>query len=212
MPLQQLSRVVGLLLCLRHAAAFSTRAASLHLTRPQPAVAMQHTRGWDGFGKGPFKFYNTFDEFMTVFPQEDRDEYPEMFTIPKGCYEVTIDKPLGIAFEEVVAGMPKGVCVDYLVEGSNAENTGVIQSGDVLIAVTAAKEFGPRWERKLLPTIDMEFDIIMSAIGSNSPRYHSRKKNDVVCLFMRPADADEAKVREFLTFFNIPSDHVFRTG
>ena len=70
----------------------------------------------------------------------------------------------------------------------------------------------PDRERKLLPTIDMEFDIIMSAIGSNSPRYHPRKKNDVVCMFMRPSEADEAKVRDFLQFFNIPSDHVFRTG
>ena len=63
--------------------------------------------------------------------------------------------------EEVVAGRPNGVLVEYLVEGSNAEASGKIQPGDVLIATTAAKEFGPRWERKLLPTIDMEFDIIM---------------------------------------------------
>jgi len=173
---------------------------------------MQHTKGWDGYGKGPFKFYGDFDAFMQPFPQEDREEYPDMFALPKGVFEVTINKPLGIAFEEVVADRPNGVLVDYLVEGSNAEGTGAIKPGDVLVAVTAAKEFGPRWERKLLPCIDMEFDIIMSAIGSNCPRYHPKKKNDVVCMFMRPSDADEAQVREFLKFFDIPFDHVFRTG
>jgi hypothetical protein len=149
---------------------------------------------------------------MSAFPDEDREEYPEMFKLPDGVYEVTIDKPLGIAFEERVAGMPNGLVVEYLVEGSNSEATGVIQPGDVLVAATAAKEFGPRWERKMLPTLDMEFDIIMAAIGSNTPRYHPRKANDVVCMFMRPEEADEDKVREFLKFFIIPSDHVFRTS
>lgn len=52
----------------------------------------------------------------------------------------------------------------------------------------------------------------MQAIGSNSPRYHAKRANDVVLMFMRPSEADDTKVREFLTFFNIPFDHVFRTG
>jgi len=50
---------------------------------------------------------------------------------------VSLPKPLGIAFEEVVAG--QGVVVDYLVEESNAEKCGKIQPGDILIAVTAFK-------------------------------------------------------------------------
>jgi len=50
---------------------------------------------------------------------------------------VSLPKPLGIAFEEVVAG--QGVVVDYLVEDSNAEKCGQIQPGDILIAVTAFK-------------------------------------------------------------------------
>ena len=50
---------------------------------------------------------------------------------------MSLPKPLGIAFEEVEPG--KGVVVDYLVEGSNAEQCGRIQPGDILIAVTAYK-------------------------------------------------------------------------
>ena len=37
---------------------------------------------------------------MSVFPDEDRDTYPEMFALPEGCYEVALPKPLGIAFSE----------------------------------------------------------------------------------------------------------------
>ena len=51
--------------------------------------------------------------------------------------QVSLPKPLGIAFEEVEPG--KGVVVDYLVESSNAEQCGRIQPGDILIAVTAYK-------------------------------------------------------------------------
>ena len=74
---------------------------------------------------------------MAVFPEEDRESYPDMFKMPEGCFEVSLPKPLGIAFEEVEAG--RGVVVEYLVEDSNAEKCGQIQPGDVLIAVTAFK-------------------------------------------------------------------------
>jgi len=177
--------------------------------RAAATIAMQHSKGWDGFGKGPFKFYEDFETFMKPFPAEDREAYPEMFRLPTGVYEVAIERPLGISFEEVAPEAPKGVVVDFLVEGGNAELQGVVKPGDILIAATACKEFGPRWERKLLPTIDMEFDIIMSAIGSNQPRW---KAYDVVMQFMRPSEADEKEVRAYLKFFDIPYDHVFRTG
>ena len=165
---------------------------------------MQHTQGWDGFGKGDFARYNGFDEFMAPFPAEDRETYPEMFVLPDGCYEVAIERPLGISFEEVEPG--RGVVVDFLVEGGNAATQGIIQPGDVLMATTACKEFGPRHERKLLPALDLDFDTIMAAIGSNVPRYQCR---DVILQLHRPT-ADAAKVREFLAFFEIPYDHVFR--
>ena len=169
---------------------------------------MQHSQGWDGFGKGPFKYYNKFDEFMSVFPEEDRSTYPEMFSLPAGVREVSLPKPLGIAFEECEPG--RGVQVQYLVEGGNAETSGLIQPGDKLIAVTALKVFGPRWERKMLPCYYLPFDTIMAAIASNEPRY---KALDVVMMFERPSESEGLKkTKEFLEFFEIPYDHVFRTG
>lgn len=171
---------------------------------------MQHSKGWDGFGKGPFKYYSDFNSFMNAFEdEEDRAAYPEMFALPPGVYEVETPRPLGIAFEEIVGGQPKGIKVDYLVDDGNAAQAGKIQPGDILLATTACKEIGPRYERKLLPCIDMDFDIIMGAIGSNEARYRC---NGVCMMFMRPAEADEPKVREWLKFFDIPSDHVFRTA
>ena len=82
--------------------------ASLAVVVPRHAVVVprhvrvlaQHSKGWDGFGKGPFKYYNNFDAFMSPFPAEDRETYPEMFALPKGVREVSLPKPLGIAFEE----------------------------------------------------------------------------------------------------------------
>ena len=68
--------------------------------RRASACIMQHSKGWDDFGKPPFNFYKGFDSFMSVFPDEDRNDYPEMFRLPDGCYEVAMPKPLGIAFSE----------------------------------------------------------------------------------------------------------------
>ena len=145
---------------------------------------MQHSKGWDGFGKGPFKYYSDFNSFMAAFEdEEDRAAYPEMFALPPGVYEVETPRPLGIAFEEIVGGQPKGIKVDYLVDDGNAAQAGKIQPGDILLATTACKEIGPRYERKLLPCIDMDFDIIMGAIGSNEARYRC---NGVCMMFMRP--------------------------
>ena len=190
----------------------STVAAALVLPTRQLAVSprsssivLQHSKGWDGFGKGEFKFYDGFDKFMTPFPDEDREQYPEMFCLPDDVYEVSLERPLGIAFEEVLPG--QSVCVDYLVEGGNAEKSGVIKPGDILIAVTAIKVFGARWERKLVPAKFMEFDQIMGAIGSNEPRWGAK---NVILQFERPG-ADQQKVAEFQSFFEIPYDHVFRS-
>ena len=71
--------------------------------RRHTATRAQHSKGWDGFGKGPFKYYNNFDAFMAPFPDEDREMYPEMFSLPKGVYEISLPKPLGIAFEVTAA-------------------------------------------------------------------------------------------------------------
>ena len=80
-------------------------------------------------------FYAGFDAWAAEYPQEDRDAYPELFKLPKDCYEVILEKPLGIAFEENDDG---GVVVDYLVEGGNADKDGTIKPGDVLLLLTLA--------------------------------------------------------------------------
>ena len=92
------------------------------------------------FGKGEFKFYRSFNSFMSPFTDEDKAAFPEVFNLPKGVYEVSMTKPLGIVFEEIEAG--KGVFVQELVEGGLADVQGQIQSGDVLIGVTAVKVVG----------------------------------------------------------------------
>lgn len=106
---------------------------------------------------------------MGVFPEEDRKAYPEIFSMPKGVYEVSLPKPLGIIFEEIEIG--KGVFVQDLVEGGAAERQGKIQRGDVLIGITAIKVVGARWERRLLPTRPWSFDTVVGAIGSNEPKW-----------------------------------------
>lgn len=170
------------------ASAFIASPAAIKASKLSQQIVMQHSKGWDGFGKGEFKFYDGFDKFMSPFPDEDREAYPEMFRLPDQCYEVSLEKPLGIAFEEVEIG--RGVKVDYLVDGGNAQAQGVIQPDDVLFAVTAVKVFGARWERKLVPALDLDFDQVIGAIGSNEPRYGAR---DVILMFHRPT-ADEATV------------------
>jgi hypothetical protein len=122
-----------------------------------------------GFGKGDFKFYKSFGEWMKPFPEEDRQAYPELFNLPKGVYEVSLRKPLGIVFEEIVAG--KGVFIQDLVEGGAAEQQGKIKIGDVLVGVTAVKVVGAKWERRMLPARSFDFDTVVGAISSNEPKW-----------------------------------------
>lgn len=68
------------------------------------------------FGKGQFKFYKSFNEYMSVFPAEDRNNNPELFNLPTGLYEVSLRKPMGIVFEEIE--MNKGLYVKDIVPGS----------------------------------------------------------------------------------------------
>ena len=92
------------------------------------------------FGKGEFSYYRSFDSFMRPFTDEDREEFPELFNLPAGVYEVSMTKPLGIIFEEIDAG--EGVFVQDLVEGGLAAMQGTIKPGDVLVGVTAIKVVG----------------------------------------------------------------------
>lgn len=114
-------------------------------------------------------------------------------------------QPLGIVFEEIEAG--KGVYVQDLVEGGLAERQGKVQPGDVLVAVTAVKIVGAKWERRLIPARDFDFDTAVGAIGSNDPKWQC---NDVILMFERPGEADSAEVDRFLEFFVPPFDNPWR--
>ena len=130
-----------------------------------------------------------------------------------------LDKPLGIAFE---SGDDGGVVVDYLVEGGNAANDGTIQPGDVLIATTAAISIDIKFERKLIPSRYLDFDTIMAGIGSNEPKYHKKRKNDVILQFARPGapyenDGDpyaggKRGVNDYVKSLEFPPDSPWRVN
>ena len=157
------------------------------------------------FGKGDFKFYSNFESMMSVFPKEDREAYPEVFNLPKGVYEVQMMKPLGIVFEEIEAG--KGLYVQELVEGGNAEKVGVVQPGDILVGITAVKIVGAKYERRMIPARNFDFDTMVGAVGSNDPKWEC---NDVVLMFERPGEADSKKVDDFMDFFEPPIDNPWK--
>ena len=157
------------------------------------------------FGKGDFAFYRSFEGFMKPFTQEDREAYPEIFNIPKGVYEVSLTKPLGIIFEEIEVG--KGVYVQDLVEGGIAERQGKIQKGDILVGVTAVKIVGAKWERRMIPARNFDFDTTVGAIQSNEPKWGC---SDVVLMFERPGEADRAAVDTFFEFLEPPFDNPWK--
>ena len=158
-----------------------------------------------GFGKGPFRFYYGFDQWMKPFTAEDRDAFPELFTLPKGVYEVSLTSPLGIVFEEIEVG--RGVYVQDLVEGGAAEKQGIIQKGDILVGVTAVKIIGAKWERRLIPARPFDFYTAVNAIMSNEKKWGC---DDVIVMFERPDEADPEKTDAFLDFFEPPSDSPWR--
>ena len=158
------------------------------------------------YGKGPFKFYTSFDSWMSPFAGEDKQLYPELFSLPKGVYEISLPKPLGIIFEEIEIG--KGVYVVDMVEDGNAERQGTVMKGDILIGVTAVKVVGAKWERRLIPAKDLDFDTVVNAISSNEEKWGC---TDVVLQFMRPDLVDDMeKINDHLDFFNPPGDSPWR--
>jgi len=120
--------------------------------------------------------------------------------LPENVYEVVIQRPLGIGFEEdgPLIGM-SGVSVNMVVEDSNAakgeqvlsnvggENKAVagrVAIGDKLIGVTAIKYQGSKWERVLFNCRKWSFDTVVDAIGSNENKFIS---DYVILQFERPA-------------------------
>lgn len=170
--------------------------------RVSPLFGINTSFMWnDGnnFGKGEFAFFSSFDRMMRVFPEEDKQEFPELFQIPKGLYEVRLNKPLGVVFEEIDAG--SGLYVQDLVEGGNAAREGTIQVGDVLVGMTAVKIVGAKHERRLIPARRFDFDTMVGAVGSNNAKFSC---DDVVLFVQRPGEIEDAKVDEFMNFFEPP--------
>lgn len=157
------------------------------------------------FGKGQFKFYGGFDKWMSVFPDQDRKEFPEIFEYPKGVYEVKLNKPLGIVFEEKESGT--GVFVQDLVDSGNAARSGQVAPGDVLVGITAVKVVGAKYERRLIPARKFDFDTMVGAIASNDARFSCE---DVILAFERPGEADSAAVDKFMEFFEPPFDNPWK--
>ena len=208
--------LVGATVCLYNVQSFTTRqtlpahhATVMPTTRCYATAGIQTGFMWNAglnFGKGQFKFYKSFNEWMSVFPEEDRAAYPETFQLPKGVYEVSLKKPLGIVFEEF--DNKPGVFVKEFVEGGNAEKkAGSIQIDDVLIGITAVKVVGAKYERRLIPARKFDFDTMVGAVGSNEERFAC---NDVVLMFERPSEADSTVVDNFMAFFEPPFDNPWK--
>ena len=114
------------------------------------------------------------------------ETFGEPVPMNDGVYEVILKRPLGLVFEEVVPDLPKGVRVCEVLEGGNAANCGTpIGVGDELVAATGVKIQGAKWERQLVGTQTLDFDTIMSCIGSNEERWGCK---DVVLHLKRAAD------------------------
>mmetsp|Transcript_14865 Transcript_14865/g.21270 ORF Transcript_14865/g.21270 Transcript_14865/m.21270 type:complete len:226 (+) Transcript_14865:101-778(+) len=192
---------------LKRRESFSTTITTTATTNTQldavPTIPGMWNSGLN-FGKGRFTKYKSFDDWMSPFPQEDVEAFPDLFNLPKGVYEVNLIKPLGVILEEIEAG--KGVVVTDLVEGGNADLDGRVKVGDILVGVTAIKVVGAKWERRLIPARDLDFDTVVGAIGSNEERWGC---TDVVLMFQN-GEADDMEVRKFMDFFNPPGDSPWR--
>jgi len=174
------------------------------------------------------QFYDGFEKWSNIFGEDDRKAYEDVFTLPDGVYEVSLQKPLGIVFEELDSDS-KGLYVLDLVEGGNAQRDGRIQKGDLLVAITAVKIVGAKYERRLIPCRKFDFDTMVGAVESNDRKFGC---NDVIMMFERPpavaiaaesggdggegdvetnkAKQQSAKVDEFLSFFEPPFDNPWK--
>merc|ERR1719163_33824 len=190
--------------------AFFVSSPPLRVHRPRPTRPLQTIME---FGKGFGHYYSGWENWIKEYPEADREAYPALFRLPDGCYEVELDKPLGIAFIENDKG---GVEVDYLVEGGNADLGNVIKPGDVLLATTACMGRDGLFERKVIPSRYLDFDTIMAAIGSNEPKFHKQRRNDVILQFARPGasyenegdpyDGGKRGITDYLDSLKFPSD------
>lgn len=201
--------IAGFLFCsLTGVIAFAPFPTSPTSLTTAHATAVDTSFMWNrglSFGKGQFKFYEGFDKWMSVFPEEDRQAYPDVFNYPTGVYEVRLRKPLGIVFEEIEMG--KGLYVKELVTGGNAASQGDVKEGDVLVGITAVKVVGAKYERRLIPARNFDFDTMVGAVESNDSRFNCQ---DVVLAFERPDESNSAETDKFMEFFEPPFDNPWK--
>jgi len=92
--------------------------------------------------------------------------------------------PLGIVFEDIGNGYPpEGVQVVALISGGKGQACGKIEIGDVLKTCTAVKIDGAVPKLYDIDCTVLNFDTVVSAIGSNSPQF---KCDSVEMTFIRP--------------------------
>jgi len=97
--------------------------------------------------------------------------------------------------------------VHDLVPGGNADRDGNVRPGDVLVGITAVKIVGAKYERRLIPARNFDFDTMVGAVESNDFKWGC---NDVVLMFERPGEADPAKIDAFMEFFEPPFDNPWK--
>ena len=109
--------------------------------------------------------------------------------LPENVYEVLLERPLGIGFEEdgpiygkngvsvtsIVedSNAAKGQQVMMNIDGSNVAVDGKVEVGDKLVGVTAIQFVGAKWERKMFDCSKWDFETVVEAIGSNEEKFVS---------------------------------------
>jgi len=87
---------------------------------------------------GTFSQDFLFDLGVPKFPTNSPAPLREvMFNAGSEAVAVTIDRPLGLVFEEKLDGLYTKIVVEEIVPGGNADKAGVLQVGDVLRVTTA---------------------------------------------------------------------------
>ncbi|CAG9466788.1 unnamed protein product [Pedinophyceae sp. YPF-701] len=123
--------------------------------------------------------------------------------LPAGLISAQVRKPLGIVLGE--RGRGGEVFVEEITPGGNAEKNGVLKEGDVLVRVSATilkkdgdptleEGYGVRpytnWQRVMFDCRGVDFNTVMSAIGSNNERWGI---NDVYMEVVRGSAGAEKK-------------------
>mmetsp|Transcript_41634 Transcript_41634/g.96264 ORF Transcript_41634/g.96264 Transcript_41634/m.96264 type:complete len:215 (+) Transcript_41634:150-794(+) len=178
----------------------ASRASSGRRVASVRVATQTHTVMMAGpsFSKAPKYFQEPFERSPNFGDPANnywgRDAFEAKYSYPPndmndGVYEVILRKPLGIVFEENVPGAAEGVRVVELVEGGNADLSGAIAPGDVLVGVTGIRVGDVKFERQMICAEDLDFDTVMSAIGSNIEKWSTNEyacNNVVMHLYRAP--------------------------